>query len=136
MSLDTLEVEVHLIIRNKETQAHAPAFGRGIARLCEGVERTGSLNKACKEMGMAYSKAWKIMHNTEESLGFALLERQGARGSVLTQEAKMLLQAFRETEKVLKEAGEEALSSVLFQQSKIGSRNRLRALKSKQNTFV
>lgn len=65
MSLDTLEVEVHLIIRNKETQAHAPAFGRGIARLCEGVERTGSLNKACKEMGMAYSKAWKIMHNTE-----------------------------------------------------------------------
>lgn len=54
------------------------------------------------------------MHNTEESLGFALLERQGARGSVLTQEAKMLLQAFRETEKVLKEAGEEALSSVLF----------------------
>ena len=46
--------------------------------------------------------------------GFALLERQGARGSVLTQEAKMLLQAFRETEKVLKEAGEEALSSVLF----------------------
>ena len=54
MSLDTLEVEVHLIIRNKETQAHAPAFGRGIARLCEGVERTGSLNKACKEMGMAY----------------------------------------------------------------------------------
>lgn len=43
MSLDTLEVEVHLIIRNKETQAHAPAFGRGIARLCEGVERTGSL---------------------------------------------------------------------------------------------
>ena len=110
MSLDTLEVEVHLIIRNKETQAHAPAFGRGIARLCEGVES----NKACKEMGMAYSKAWKIMHNTEESLGFALLERQGARGSVLTQEAKMLLQAFRETEKVLKEAGEEALSSVLF----------------------
>lgn len=113
MSLDTLEVEVHLIIRNKETQAHAPAFGRGIARLCEGVERTGSLNKACKEMGMAYSKAWKIIHNTEESLGFALLERQGARGSVLTQEAKMLLQAFRETEKVLKQTGEETLSSVL-----------------------
>lgn len=26
MSLDTLEVEVHLIIRNKETQAHAPAL--------------------------------------------------------------------------------------------------------------
>ena len=86
-----------------------------IARLCEGVERTGSLNKACKEMGMAYSKAWKIMHNTEESLGFALLERQGARGSVLTQEAKMLLQSiFVKLKKFLKESRRKRHSAQCF----------------------
>lgn len=113
MTLENLEVEIHLIIRNKETEAHAAAFGRGIAKLCEGVEKTGSLNKACKEMGMAYSKAWIIMRNTEESLGFALLERQGAHGSSLTQEAKTLLRAFRQTEKALKEAGQEVLDSTI-----------------------
>lgn len=113
MVLENLEVEIHLIIRNKETEAHAAAFGRGIAKLCEGVEKTGSLNKACKEMGMAYSKAWTIMRNTEESLGFALLERQGAHGSSLTQEAKTLLRAFRQTEKALKETGQKVLDSAI-----------------------
>lgn len=113
MALENLEVEVHLIIRNKETEAHAAAFGRGIAKLCEGVQRTGSLNKACKEMGMAYSKAWTIMRNTEESLGFALLERQGAHGSVLTSEAKTLLRAFQQTEAALKETGQTELDSAL-----------------------
>ena len=113
MALENLEVEIHLIIRNKETEAHAAAFGRGIARLCEGVERTGSLNKACKEMGMAYSKAWRIVRNAEESLGFALLERQGAHGSVLTSKAKMLLRAFKQTEEVLKETGQKELNSAL-----------------------
>lgn len=101
MPLDNLEVEVHIIIRDKDTDEHAPAFGRGVARLCEGVEQTGSLNKACKQMGMAYSKAWRILRNAEESLGVTLLVRQGPHGSVLTEEAKVLVAAFRQTEQAL-----------------------------------
>lgn len=117
MSLDALEVEFHLIIRKKETDTHSAAFGRGIARLCEGVEQTGSLNKACKEMGMAYSKAWRIMRNTEDSLGIKLLERHGAHGSVLTDDAKRLLHVFRKTELSLRNIAQDTLDASLREES-------------------
>ena len=42
-------------------------FGRGIASLCIGVRDTGSLNAAAKSMGMAYSKAWRIIKDTGSS---------------------------------------------------------------------
>jgi molybdate transport system regulatory protein len=70
------------------------AYGPGIAALCRGVRDTGSLNRAAKNMHMAYSKAWRIIKETEESLGFMLLNRDGARGSTLTDEAVKLLDAY------------------------------------------
>lgn len=117
MALQDLEVEVRLIIRDKRAGKYSAAFGRGIADLCKGVEETGSLNRACKNMGMAYSKAWRILRNTEESLGITLLERKGAHGSVLTDDAKVLLEAFQRTEKVLKEESQVILDSVLSERS-------------------
>ena len=48
--------------------------------LCRGVRDDGSLNKAAKNMGMAYSKAWRIMKQTEEAFGFNLINRDGAQG--------------------------------------------------------
>ena len=116
MALDNLEIEVRIFIRGKKTEAHSAAFGRGIAKLCEGVEETGSLNKACKTIGMAYSKAWQIMRDTEQSLGVTLLDRQGAHGSVLTEEAKALLKAFHEVERALKANGQVVLESALLAQ--------------------
>ena len=54
------------------------------------------------------------MRNTEESLGFALLERQGAHGSVLTSEAKTLLRALQQTEEqLLKKQGKSEPDSAL-----------------------
>ncbi len=113
MESEKFEVELHVIIRHKESDKHAPAFGRGIARLCELVEKTGSLNKACKEMGMAYSKAWRIIRNSEESLGVSLLERYGAKGSVLTQEAKKLVRVYRRCETTLRADAQEVLAKAL-----------------------
>lgn len=69
-------------------------FGRGVAQLCRGVESTGSLNKAAKELGMAYSKAWRIVKHTEETFGIQLLERNGAHGSTLTDDGRALLEAY------------------------------------------
>ena len=116
MALDNLEIEVRIFIRGKNAEAHSAAFGRGIAKLCEGVEETGSLNKACKKIGMAYSKAWQIIRDTEQSLGVTLLDRQGAHGSVLTEEAKALLKAFHEAERTLKANGQVVLESALLAQ--------------------
>ena len=52
------------------------AFGEGPYQLLKGVEKTGSLWKAAAAMGMAYSKARRIMSCCEKSLGFALTYRK------------------------------------------------------------
>ena len=80
-----LEPAIRLSIKNPESDSGS-VFGRGIADLCLGVRETGSLNAAAKGMGMAYSKAWRIIKETEAALGIQLLNRDGAHGSDLTDE--------------------------------------------------
>ncbi|MBQ2278516.1 MAG: LysR family transcriptional regulator [Clostridia bacterium] len=50
-------------------------FGEGPARLMRGIEKTGSLRGAAMSMGMAYTKALKLIGNAEKALGFPLTER-------------------------------------------------------------
>jgi molybdate transport system regulatory protein len=74
------------------------AFGEGPLELLKGVERTASLHKASTEMGMAYSKAWRLIREMEDRLGFLLLERKtggpSGGGSRLTPEAVDLMKRF------------------------------------------
>ena len=73
-------------------------FGEGPYQLLLGVERTGSLRCAAMEMGMAYSKAWTILKNAEEQLGFKLLlSTTGGKhggGAQLTERGEALLAAY------------------------------------------
>lgn len=71
-------------------------FGRGIVQLLLGVQEYGSLNRATKAMGMAYSKAWRILNETEAEFGVQLLDRDGAHGSSLTSECEELLKVYSE----------------------------------------
>jgi molybdate transport system regulatory protein len=73
-------------------------FGKGIATLLRGVADLGSLNAAAKKIHMAYSKAWRILKETEAGFGFTLTDRDGARGSTLTSEGKKLLAAYEKLE--------------------------------------
>ena len=73
-------------------------FGPGIAELLRRVRELKSLRAAAASMGMAYSKAWTIVKNSEEALGFKLLEsttggRHGG-GATLSQKAENLLAAY------------------------------------------
>jgi molybdate transport system regulatory protein len=113
MKKENLEVIVKLALRDSETDAHASAFGRGVARLCELVDELGSLNKAAKELDMAYSKAWRIMKDTEDALGVELIERQGSKGSTLTDEGKILTQIYRKVEKETKAYAARTLADYL-----------------------
>ena len=92
---------VRLSITNK-TDDSSSLFGPGVASLCEGVREFGSLNAAAKDMKMAYSKAWRIVKETEASLGMQLLNRDGAHGSTLTEDGDKLLDAYLAIEKRLK----------------------------------
>ena len=43
------------------------AFGKGPCELLNRIEVTGSLNKAASQMGMSYSKAWRLMGDIEKN---------------------------------------------------------------------
>lgn len=74
------------------------AFGPGMSTLLTGVKETGSLQGAAQSMNMAYSKAWKMLKESEKAWGFPLTEREtGGRdggGSTLTPQAVCLLEAY------------------------------------------
>ena len=53
-------------------------FGHGCVLLLQGIAREHSLNRAAKSMGMAYSKAWRIVNEAEGQLDCKLIERDGA----------------------------------------------------------
>lgn len=96
--LENLDVNVRLTIANPDAKSGS-MFGKGIAALCQGVREQGSLNAAAKHMSMAYSKAWRIIRDTESTLGIKLLDRDGAHGSTLTDEGNRLLDAYLRIEK-------------------------------------
>ena len=49
-------------------------FGPGVAVLLRKVRELHSLRAAAMSIGMAYSKAWTILKNAQQSLGFKLLD--------------------------------------------------------------
>ena len=104
--LANLKPTIRLSIMNPDAESGS-LFGRGIASLCLGVRETGSLNAAAKGMGMAYSKAWRIIKDTEAALDLQLLNRDGAHGSDLTEAGNKLLDTYLAIEeKLQKEAAE------------------------------
>ena len=74
------------------------AFGDGPCDLLKGVEQTGSLHQAAANMGMSYSKAWRLIQTMGKSLGFTLIERKiggsSGGGSKITPDAKKLMNRY------------------------------------------
>lgn len=104
--LANLKPTIRLSIMNPDAESGS-LFGRGIASLCLGVRETGSLNAAAKGMGMAYSKAWRIIKDTEAALDLQLLNRDGAHGSDLTEAGNKLLDTYLTIEEKLQKEAEE-----------------------------
>ncbi len=90
---------------------HSIGFGQGIVMLLERVEVYGSINQATHDMGMAYSKAWKLIKAAESELGVSLLEREGHNCSVLTWEGKQLVALHKEALRAAQEAADAVLQS-------------------------
>lgn len=86
-------------------------FGPGMATLLSLVRERHSLRAAAAEMGMAYSKAWRILRDCEQALGFPLLDsttggRHGG-GAVLTEEGAAILEDYERFCRELKKQGDE-----------------------------
>lgn len=83
-----------------------PVFGPGLIMLLGYIRKTGSMKEACTEMGMSYSKGWKIVNRAERELGYELLARQhgGTRGGncEVTEGGVSLIQRFDAMEREIK----------------------------------
>jgi len=103
--MNKLNTQVKLYLVDEEKQK---IFGEGPYLLLKGVEQTGSLRKSTLSMGMAYTKAHKIIKTAEDFFGVKLLiptigGNQGG-GSILTPECKELMSKYEIYSKLVKEA--------------------------------
>lgn len=80
-----------------------PFFGPGAAQLLTYIYDTGSVRLACQQMGISYSKAWKIIDVMEQQTTNKIVERQqgGKNGgkAYLTQKGIQLLKNYKKFEK-------------------------------------
>lgn len=75
-----------------------PFYGPGAHHLLQLVKETGSLSKACRHMGISYSKGRKMISTLEQQFGYSVIEsRQGGKDggfSYVTKEAERLMQDY------------------------------------------
>ena len=78
------------------------AIGPGRIELLEGVQRTGSLSQAARDMGMSYRRAWLLMQSLNQSLSSpASIGARGGRGgggAIVTPTGRALIKVYRRTE--------------------------------------
>lgn len=71
--------------------------GEGFALLLE-IDKTGSLTASALNLGMSYRKAWGILRDVEQHLGFHLVEKKrgGAHGgrTNLSHEGRQMVRAY------------------------------------------
>ena len=110
--ISSLKPVIRLSIVNPKNESRSE-YGRGIAQLCLGVREKGSLNAAAKSLGMAYSKAWRIIKETEATLGVQLLDRDGAHGSTLTTAGNKILDTYLELDERVQAMSEDLFKDLI-----------------------
>lgn len=85
-------------------------FGPGILQFLEVVNRSGSMQTACRQMNISYSKGLKMIRLAEKETGLSLLERHagGSEGgaSFLTAEGRSFIQNYSDMKDELDQCAE------------------------------
>ena len=99
-------------------------FGPSVAQFLSLIDHTGSMQTACRQMHMSYTKGWKILKAAERELGYPLLITQsgGAEGgsSQLTPKAKDFLDRFLKMEKELMEDAQRLYQKYFYVEDEAG----------------
>lgn len=94
----------------------ACAIGHGKIQLLEGIERTGSLSQAARDMDMSYRRAWLLLDSLNNSFDMPVAGTaaggKGGGGAVLTEFGKELVAAYRNLEAELTVAARKHLRAV------------------------
>ena len=95
-------------------------FDEDLAALLKEIDRCRSMNRACRKLGMAYSRAWKMIRRAEEMLGRRLVQKQaggsGGGGSVLTEEGQKMLAGYLKTREDIQQYAEASLKRFMENQ--------------------
>ena len=67
-----MDRELHVVISCRMF-TDQKCFGPGVVQLLKRVDELHSLRAAAMSISMAYSKAWTVVRNAEDGLGFKLL---------------------------------------------------------------
>lgn len=110
-----MDRELHVVISCRMF-TDQKCFGPGVVQLLKRVDELHSLRAAAMSISMAYSKAWTVVRNAEDGLGFHLLTstaggKHGG-GAALTDEARQMMRAYDEYCAKLRAYGE-----TLFEQT-------------------
>ena len=92
-----MDRDLHVVL-SARVFSDQKCFGPGVSQLLKRVDELHSLRAAAMSIGMAYSKAWTILKNAQQSLGVKLLNsttggKHGG-GASLTPEGETLLDAY------------------------------------------
>lgn len=73
-------------------------LGMGRVKLMQEIEKTGSISKAAKNLGMSYRKAWEsidaINKEAEKPLVIKTSGGKGGGGAILTEEGKKTIKSY------------------------------------------
>lgn len=101
---------MHSDIKLRITSSGLFCFGPGVYSLLTSIEKCGSVSQGANDMHLSYSKAWKIIHESEEGFGFLLVTRHsGGKGggkAEITNKGKKVMEAYREWQEEVKKETE------------------------------
>jgi molybdate transport repressor ModE-like protein len=80
------------------------------------IQHTRSVRSACRHIALSYSKAWKMLNQLEQELGYAVVERKhgGSNGgkTYLTQEGLCFLERFQQFEENVRRYAKQEFNKV------------------------
>ena len=71
-------------------------MGKGRMEILESIDRTGSINKTSKELGMSYKSVWSKIKSTQTHFGRPVVHATRSKGTRLTQEGRTLLERYKQ----------------------------------------
>ena len=111
------------------------SIGPGKVALLEGIERTGSLRQAARELGMSYRRAWLLLDQINQSFNTpattTTVGGTGGGGATLTPFGEELIERYRALEHAIESLSRETLAP-LAPRARAGPRGKVRGLSSAQ----
>ncbi len=94
-------------------------YKSGRMKILETIDRTGSINKTAKALGMSYKTVWSKIKTTEKNLGKSVVLADRKKGSTLTKDGRRLLEKYKELKQRCIEADDMIFNDVFSNQAEI-----------------